>query len=151
MQISATNNYSLSSNRTQQNPNFGKLIVHDSFSPRSARVLVKNEEVQKLAKMFHDAGKNLEVKYRKEYVDPIVFYASPRGLFQTSEEPKLITYVGFTEDLKEGFAEKVFNSYKQLLKYDETNKIYSFNKSLEKSEAKKQSFWKRLFGKKLLI
>lgn len=155
MKIQATNNYSLRANSPQQNPNFGKLIFMDNVSTRTARELIENKEVQKLAKILHDIGKDLEVDYFLRFDDPITFFANSRKSFTRLKDLVCLGSVKTSKDCEEGFAEKAFKLYKRSLKDEEAKEleeletakmINDFNESLDGPKSKKQSFWKRLFG-----
>ena len=164
----STNNYSGKTNQSQKNPTFGKLIVDKDIPFDILQAVVKNEELKKLVKMFHGINRDIEVSYHI----PTISSNTIESLYFRPDN-RLDSVVSFSEtmeydskpirqqleNLKNGFAEKVFNKYlKQTSKRENDvmkkqnilESVNEFNNSLEnqKEDIKpKQSFWEKLFGK----
>lgn len=156
------NNYSVKQNQyRKQNPTFGKLIFTNRFfdAPipiKYQRAILKNKELLKLVKMFHEIGKDIEVSYdnpckKNNFNDCLFFGVRTIGgftdivfLFQECDIQERIN------NLEDGFAEKTFNKFqKEQSDYEKSrqekqeliNSVNSFNESLEPP---KQSFWKKI-------
>ncbi|MBP3925212.1 hypothetical protein J6E39_08235 [bacterium] len=163
----STNNYSGKTNQSQKNPTFGKLIVDEDIPFDILQAVVKNEELKKLVKMFHGINKDIEVSYHIPWdsgntIDSLHFIPDDMldsvVLFSETKELNSKPIIQQIENLKNGFAEKVFNKY--LIKNSERENdvikkqnilkcVDEFNNSLENQKENikpKQSFWKKLFG-----
>lgn len=133
-----TNNYSVKLNQNQkQNPAFGKLIVGEKYIPTDIlQAVIKNEELKKLAKMFQERGKDLELSYS---YDRSLMPNQLNGLYfhvkdDTGRSDEIIaSFHQYIDDLnpisakinelKEGFAVRVYNEYvKQIEKAKDIGK-----------------------------
>lgn len=164
----STNNYSGKTNQSQKNPTFGKLIVDEDIPLDILQAVVKNEELKKLVKMFHGINRDIKVSYHIptdsfNTIESLYFRTDNMldsvVLFRETMEYNSKPIRQQLENLKNGFAKKVFNKYLMenserendvMKKQNILKSVNEFNNSLENQKEDinpKQSLWEKLFGK----
>ncbi len=149
----STNNYSVKLSKKQQNPSFGKLIIDkgECIPTEILQAVAKNEELQKLVRIFHEKGIDLTLLYdgmgdiEHDLLSGLLLCERNKFGFTKGTVVSFHEYIARRSilaqinELKNGFAERVYNKYlkEQAKLVNDThlrqgvqNSIDSFNKSL---------------------